>query len=316
MNNISLEEEYPAKEEIVNIEKDQLVYWVPADSFLETKEDQIKGTFTGGVILLDESGRFKIAFEKWKHGQKRGQRIKTLVKEGNINELYNFFNEIYPHQQSMEKEDLNRWRKRIKELNNKLGNWKKLSKEEKKEIKKQLLKLASEFPQLHAKDEDKIEARDNIREVALFKDSSDKENPPAKRAQLVKGFNKLKKRLKALEAIRSKWDKKKEGVKEILLKFKKTMKVKTMAEAMKRGYSEKGKLQVDVFKKLRDKLKEEFKPISEVKVEPYTPYIVAINAVLDKDAEVYSRDDAYRDFQSVEVMSDLIFKEAVSALYG
>lgn len=320
------EEEYPA-EEYTDIEKTQMKFWVPADSFLELKKNQLIESFAGGVMLLEEGGKTKIAFERWRHGSTPGERVKVLVKKGDVNELYSFFDSVYPEQQRIEKEDIIRWREKIEQINSRLGNWQELTEADKKNLTGELLDVASEFPQIEAKDEDKMEARDKLRQAAFFKDSLNRDNPPASRAQLMRGLRGLQDWLQALEIIREKWDKKKEGVKNLILEFKKAMKIRTMAEAMKRGYSEQGNLQlelkrgedewIDVFEKLRIKLRKEFKPLQDLAIEPYSGYITAIEAVLNKKREdIVDREKAYRDFRAVELQADEIYNKVLSSLYA
>jgi len=307
-------EEAPS-DDYIDIKIDQLVFWVPAKSFLEAKEEEIKETFSGDIILLNDNGRMKVAFEKWEYGEESYERIKVLAKEGNVNELYNFFDEVYPEQQSIEKEDLHKWRKEIKDLNTELENWNEFSERERQRISQRLAKLVSEFPQLEAKNEQKIEARDSLRKAATFRDKRGQENPPVARTKLVKGLNRLEKRLDGLETIRDVWEKKREGVREIILKFGKARKIKTMAAAMSKGYDEK-KLHLNVFEKLRSKIEAEFEPISEFLIEPYLPYIVAINALLKRGLKEQKQKDAYVYFKAIEGLAGSISKELTSALYG
>lgn len=263
----------------VKFTKNKLELFVPKHQLKKLREKYPDRYFEDLGIVIREDG---VMLKKWQYGDEY-QRIQTLVKYETLDSILRFLGKHYPNSYREERQKITGLRKNVKELNQQLNQWKKLSEAEKETISKAIVNLAEDLPDpKRAKNEQKQEARTDLIEAHDFEDYRGQKNPGAMRAVLVAASNRLEQRTKQLDRIKFKYEFKKLFLAAIRKEFgKRFRKAQTQLMGIRRSI-ENIKPNYDVLSKLQNRIKKELvQDLGKfVLVPPYKDYFSELHRLL------------------------------------
>jgi len=218
-------------------------------------------------------GERKVQSGRWKHiGENDVALVFTEFKD--LDALLRFLGKEYPEKYSEERELLEESRARITNLNQELGRWKELKRGEKLSIASSFENIANKLPQdPYAKDEDKIEARNRLRDCSACLRNNFL-NPGAIRAILMVAYRRLGDRIETTEDIREKYEFRRYLLNGIRKEFKeKFRKVRGIIQ----DFSDRP---FRVLDKKRRMIGFNFNFLRNVSTKPYTQYIERVDHII------------------------------------
>lgn len=256
----------------------KLTYWLPQKDMNRLRKKFPDRYFEDMKIVVRKSS---VQMGRWKHLGPNDVALSFTTYE-DLDALIRFLTKHYPDKYWEERDKVEEWNERITYFNRELGRWKKLGEGYKLSIASGLEAIADELPQdPYAKDEDKMEARDRLRNCSVAI-KYDYPNVGAVRAVLVASRNRLNDRIEnTMDNIRSEYRFRGMLAESIRKDFKKRFnKVKTKTQGLRNSLFNKD---VKALHRIRGKIGYEFNLLRNITTEPYTMYVKRVDHILTQE---------------------------------